>query len=75
MKKMFLTRKSFSELIAFGFIVHMALAIFSVFMLSFLTPLKKQNWCTLGIYEEYEQHTPMFFPYMIRGNIVDKVPS
>jgi hypothetical protein len=30
-----------------------SVGIFSVFVLSFLTPLKKQNWRTLGIYEAF----------------------
>ncbi|NJD53514.1 MAG: isoprenylcysteine carboxylmethyltransferase family protein [Candidatus Methanoperedens sp.] len=30
-----------------------SIGIFSVFVLSFLTPLKKQNWRTLGIYEAF----------------------
>ncbi len=86
-------RKFFSNLIAFGFILLMVLAllqgisillgyekpenvegghhdftkyaysnwiaallsigIFSIFVLSFLTPLKKKNWRTLGIYEAF----------------------
>ncbi len=29
----------------------LSIGIFSVFVISFLTPLKKQNWRTLGIYE------------------------
>ncbi|MCZ7397767.1 MAG: hypothetical protein O8C59_04590, partial [Candidatus Methanoperedens sp.] len=29
----------------------LSIGIFSIFVLSFLTPLKKQNWRTLGIYE------------------------
>jgi hypothetical protein len=31
----------------------LSIGIFSVFVLSFLTPLKKQNWKTLGIYEAF----------------------
>ncbi len=31
----------------------LSIGIFSVFALSFLTPLKKQNWRTLGIYEAF----------------------
>jgi len=31
----------------------LSVGIFSVFVLSFLTPLKKQNWRTLGIYEAF----------------------
>ncbi len=31
----------------------LSIGIFSVFVLSFLTPLKKQNWRTLGIYEAF----------------------
>jgi len=31
----------------------LSIGIFSVFALSFLTPLKKQNWKTLGIYEAF----------------------
>ncbi len=31
----------------------LSIGIFSIFVLSFLTPLKKQNWRTLGIYEAF----------------------
>ncbi|MDO8726833.1 MAG: isoprenylcysteine carboxylmethyltransferase family protein [Candidatus Methanoperedens sp.] len=31
----------------------LSIGIFSIFALSFLTPLKKQNWKTLGIYEAF----------------------
>ncbi|MCZ7381293.1 MAG: isoprenylcysteine carboxylmethyltransferase family protein [Candidatus Methanoperedens sp.] len=31
----------------------LSIGLFSVFVLSFLTPLKKQNWRTLGIYEAF----------------------
>ncbi len=31
----------------------LSIGIFSVFVFSFLTPLKKQNWRTLGIYEAF----------------------
>ncbi len=31
----------------------LSIGIFSVFVISFLTPLKKQNWRTLGIYEAF----------------------
>src|SRR4030067_2358336 len=31
----------------------LSIGIFSVFVLSFLTPLKKQNWKTVGIYEAF----------------------
>lgn len=31
----------------------LSIGIFSVFVLSFFTPLKKQNWRTLGIYEAF----------------------
>ncbi len=31
----------------------LSVGIFSIFVLSFLTPLKKQNWRTLGIYEAF----------------------
>ncbi|PKL53665.1 MAG: isoprenylcysteine carboxyl methyltransferase [Candidatus Methanoperedenaceae archaeon HGW-Methanoperedenaceae-1] len=31
----------------------LSIALFSFFALSFLTPLKKQNWRTLGIYEAF----------------------
>ncbi len=31
----------------------LSIGIFSAFVLSFLTPLKKQNWRTLGIYEAF----------------------
>ncbi len=31
----------------------LSVGIFSVFVLSFLTPLKKQNWRTIGIYEPF----------------------
>ena len=31
----------------------LSIGIFSIFVLSFLTPLKKQNWKTLGIYEAF----------------------
>lgn len=33
--------------------VLLSIGIFSFFVLSFLTPLKKQNWRTLGIYEAF----------------------
>src|SRR3990170_7792436 len=31
----------------------LSIGLFSIFALSFLTPLKKQNWRTLGIYEAF----------------------
>ncbi|MFU8767264.1 MAG: hypothetical protein ACNA7I_06325, partial [Candidatus Methanoperedens sp.] len=31
----------------------LSIGLFSFFALSFLTPLKKQNWRTLGVYEAF----------------------
>lgn len=45
----FLTEYAYSN----WFAALLSIGIFSFFVLSFLTPLKKQNWRTLGLYEAF----------------------